>query len=123
VTPARSDTPRSSRRAAVAIAREPTATPVRPPRREAAAAPTIFVLPAAPPDAPTSRRDTPPLSDAAVASRVSRPEASPVIHVTIDRIDVRAPDVAKPAAPSKPQRRQSAISLSDYLRNSSGSRA
>jgi hypothetical protein len=103
--PARSDMPRSS-------------------RRNAAAAPASFTLSTAPPVAPMPRRDTPPLSDAALATRVGKPEPAPVVHVTIDRIDVRAPDVVKPAAPSKPPRRQPTVSLADYLRNSrSGSRA
>lgn len=98
--------------------------PVRPPPRDAAGASAIVVLAAAPQVTSMSRRDPPPLSDAALASRVSRPEAAPVVHVTIDRIDVRAPDLSKPAAPSKPARRRPAISLADYLRNSrSGSRA
>jgi hypothetical protein len=99
-------------------------TPVRPPPRDAAAASEIVVLPPAPQVASMSRRHPPPLRDAALASRVSGPGAPPVVHITIDRIDVRAPDLSKPAAPSKPPRRRPAISLSDYLRNSrSGSRA
>ncbi|OIQ70489.1 hypothetical protein GALL_478960 [mine drainage metagenome] len=58
-----------------------------------------------------------PLSDAAVAGRaVAARHERPVIHVTIDRIDVRAP--SSPAVP-KPQRcarPQPTVSLSDYLR-------
>lgn len=92
-------------------------TPVRPPPHDAAAS-AIVVLAAAPQVTSMSRRDPPPLSDAALASRVSRPEAAPVVHVTIDRIDVRAPDLFSPATP-KPARRPPAISLADYLRNSS----
>lgn len=91
---------------------------------DAAPAQEIVGLHVAPPVAP-SRRDPPPLSDAAMASRMSSPpKAPPVVHITIDRIDVRAPDVSRPAAPSNPARRQPAISLADYLRNSTrGSRA
>jgi len=103
--PVRSNMPRSSRRGAAAV-------------------PAFVVSPAVPPVAPMPSRDTPPLSDAALATRVgTEREAPPVVHVTIDRIDVRAPDLSKPDAPSKPPRRHPAISLSDYLRGRSGSRA
>jgi hypothetical protein len=123
LTSAGSDRARSSRREGMAMARKATETPVRQPPRDAAAAPAIVVLPATPRVASMRRRDPPPLSNAALATRVSRPEAPPVVHVTIDRIDVRAPDLSRPATP-KPARRQPAISLADYLRNSSrGSRA
>lgn len=62
-----------------------------------------------------------PLSDAAVAGRAmaareeSRDER-PVIHVTIDRLDVRAP--ASPASPAEKRRAktQPTVSLADYLR-------
>jgi hypothetical protein len=122
--PAKSDVARSSRRDAVVMPRQPADNPVPPSRRDSTAASAIVVLPAASPVAPMPRRDKSPLSDAALASRVTRPEAAPVIHVTIDRIDVRAPDLSKPAAPSKPTRRQPAVPLAEYLRNSrSGSRA
>lgn len=57
-----------------------------------------------------------PLSEEAVASRQLEPVASqPVIHVTIDRIEVRAP-----AAPARAPRARAAaapsVSLSEYLR-------
>jgi hypothetical protein len=115
--PAKSDVARSSRRDAVVMPRQPADNPVPPSRRDSTAASAIVVLPAASPVAPMPRRDTSPLSDVALASRVTRPEAAPVIHVTIDRIDVRAPDLSKPVAPSKPTRRQPAVSLAEYLRN------
>jgi len=38
------------------------------------------------------------------------------MHVTIDRIEVRSPAAAKPAASSKRVRSSSAVSLSDYLK-------
>jgi len=59
-----------------------------------------------------------PMSDAALAARTSsRADQRPVIHVTIDRIDVRAP--ASPRQPALPARSRAAsprVSLSDYLR-------
>lgn len=60
-----------------------------------------------------------PLSEAAVATRprAVRPQP-PVVHVTIDRIDVRAP--SSPRAAQQPSRKpvQPSVSLSDYLRGS-----
>src|SRR5262249_4054619 len=55
-----------------------------------------------------------PLSAAVVAGRaMAVREQPPVIHVTIDRLDVRAPARAEPAR-QKP-RPQPTVSLSDYL--------
>ena len=60
-----------------------------------------------------------PLSAAAVAGRVAlevgQGAAAPVIHVTIDRIDVREAPVAKPAAVERRVRAQPAVSLAEYL--------
>ena len=60
-----------------------------------------------------------PLSAAAVAGRVAlevgQGAAAPVIHVTIDRIDVRDAPVAKPAAVVRRGRAQPAVSLAEYL--------
>ena len=60
-----------------------------------------------------------PLSAAAVAGRVAlevgQGAAAPVIHVTIDRIDVRDAPVAKPAAVERRGRAQPAVSLAEYL--------
>ncbi len=59
-----------------------------------------------------------PLSDAVVAGRVmAAREGSPVIHVTIDRNEVRAPAPQKPAAEQRRPRMQPTVSLSDYLRD------
>jgi hypothetical protein len=59
-----------------------------------------------------------PMSQAALAGRIARETRQPpVVHVTIDRIDVRAPTPAERAAP--PSKRQTAapsVSLGDYLR-------
>jgi hypothetical protein len=59
-----------------------------------------------------------PLSPGAVAARVAQPaEIRPVIHVTIDRIDVRAP-AGPERASSRPRPRANASgSLTDYLRS------
>ena len=72
------------------------------------------------PEAPVTRAA--PLSPAVVAGRaMAVREQAPVIHVTIDRLDVRAPARAEPAR-QRP-RPQPAVSLSDYLRDgSSGGR-
>ena len=84
--------------------------------------------PAAPPStkiqvlAKTQVTRAAPLSPAVVAGRVMAVrEQAPVIHVTIDRLDVRAPARAEPAR-QRP-RPQPTVSLSDYLRDgSSGGR-
>jgi hypothetical protein len=57
-----------------------------------------------------------PLSSAVVAGRaMAAREQPPVIHVTIDRLEVRAPARAEPAR-QRP-RPQPTVSLSDYLRD------
>jgi hypothetical protein len=78
------------------------------------------------PPAPTTEHPAPaPLSEAAIASRVTTAQDSrPVIHVTIDRIDVRAAEASKPAAAAaKPAQRRPTVSLADYLRREPGGRA
>lgn len=62
-----------------------------------------------------------PLSDAVVAARprASR-EERPVIHVTIDRLDVRAPAGPKAPAERRKARPLPSQSLADYLRGSAG---
>jgi hypothetical protein len=62
-----------------------------------------------------------PLSDAVVAARPRAPrEERPVIHVTIDRLDVRAPGASKPAAERRKPRPLPSQSLTDYLRGGAG---
>jgi hypothetical protein len=59
-----------------------------------------------------------PLSSGAVAARVVPPaEIRPVIHVTIDRIDVRAPSGPERASSRPRPRAHSSGSLTDYLRS------
>jgi hypothetical protein len=72
------------------------------------------------PERPVTRAA--PLSAAMVAGRATAVrEQAPVVHVTIDRLDVRAPAQAEPAR-QRP-RAQPTVSLSDYLRQgSSGGR-
>lgn len=62
-----------------------------------------------------------PLSRQAIDARVQPVAARPpVIHVTIDRIDIRAPAApARPAVPARPQPVAPSVSLTDYLRGDS----
>jgi hypothetical protein len=59
-----------------------------------------------------------PLSAAAVAERkATQTNPRPVIHVTIDRIEVRAPATTRPAArPGRTRETAPTVSLKDYLR-------
>jgi len=73
------------------------------------------LLPILPSSRPEARAA--PLSDTAVASRMSTPhDERPVIHVTIDRIDVRAPAPDKLSTAMRRPRAEPAVSLSEYLR-------
>jgi hypothetical protein len=57
-----------------------------------------------------------PLSEAAAAGRSRTEEArAPIVHVTIDRIDVRVPAAAPPASHERRARTQPSVSLADYL--------
>jgi hypothetical protein len=74
-------------------------------------------------DAPIARTALPtshaaPLSAAALAARMpARSEAPPVIHVTIDRIDVRAaPTPARAPGAQRARHGTPSVSLADYLR-------
>lgn len=81
------------------------------------AAPPVVASPAAVPPAPPAR--TAPISAAAIETlAAARVPPRPVIHVTIDRIDVRAPATAPRAAPANRSRSSMApgVSLADYLR-------
>lgn len=95
------------------------AAPVRPPllaasTRRSDAMPAIQAIRT---DRALASHAAAPLSDAAMAERGSRASPSqPVIHVTIDRIDVRAAATAKPAAAARRERRAPTVSLTDYLR-------
>jgi hypothetical protein len=51
------------------------------------------------------------------AQRAAKPDAAPVVHVTIDRIDVRVPAPAESSAPARKPRPASTVApLADYLR-------
>ena len=66
---------------------------------------------------PPANRPKAPLSEAVLAARpIATP--APVIHVTIDRLEVRAPAAARPAVsePTPRRRPQPRVSLSDFLR-------
>jgi hypothetical protein len=60
---------------------------------------------------------TAPLTARALAMKApAAADQRPVVHVTIDRIDVRAPaEAAAPKPPSRP-RATTSVSLNDYLR-------
>lgn len=63
-----------------------------------------------------------PLSDTVVAARTRAPrEERPVVHVTIDRIEVRAPAAPKAVAERRKSRPLPSQSLADYLRGGTGS--
>lgn len=60
-----------------------------------------------------------PLSDAALAARNAQPAPAPrpIVHVTIDRIEVRAPAAPSKPTPAAAQRACApSVSLGDYLR-------
>lgn len=82
-------------------------------------------LEAAPPTAPLLADRSrpaldvrPPLRESAVAQRAVLPQAEKpaVVHVTIDRVDVRAPSPAVERRSSPRKRSASTVSLDDYLR-------
>lgn len=88
--------------------------PAPPPLPEAAA-------PAAALPAPRLAPTPGPLSAAALAQRPLAAPAPPVIHVTIDRLDVRLPTPAPaPAAVAAPRRAAATLPLADYLRQRRG---
>ena len=106
----------------------PAAMPRTAPRPAAAPAPRDLTPAHLRPVAPilsAADRTVPsaPLSDVSVASRIAQPrDERPVVHVTIDRIDVRAPPAAKPEPTARRARPQPAVSLTEYLRGERGSR-
>jgi hypothetical protein len=58
------------------------------------------------------------LSDATIVSLPEAREGRPVIEVTIERLDVRAPASAKPSTEQRRSRSRPTLSLSEYLRES-----
>jgi hypothetical protein len=86
----------------------------------AAAVPAGVTMPE--PAAPAPARA--PLSSNVVAARAeSRSDARPVIHVTIDRIEVRAPSAPERPSSRPRVRSTTSASLSDYLRSRQSSRS
>jgi hypothetical protein len=64
---------------------------------------------------------TMPLSETALAGRTAAARGqAPVIHVTIDRIDVRAPAPSQAPPVQRRARTEPVVSLSEYLRGSGG---
>ena len=66
--------------------------------------------------AATSQAPLSPTTVALYASSSSERDAAPAIHVTIDRIEVRAPATGNRAAPSKRREAAATQTLGDYLR-------
>lgn len=97
-----------------------------------AAEPALMRLPAAaeaPPDIASEKpparapNRAMPLREQVLAGRTAEARAqAPVIHVTIDRIDVRAPAPSQPAAAPRRARLEPVVSLSEYLRGGGGGR-
>jgi len=93
-------------------------TPLEPTYARARVHPVASILPAADRRVPSA-----PLSRVSVASRIAQPrDERPAVHVTIDRIDVRAPAAAKSEPTARRARPQPAVSLTEYLRGERGGR-
>lgn len=73
---------------------------------------------------PSSQNVQSPLSEQTVASRATNTrDERPIIHVTIDRIDVRAPSAERKSASDKPRTKQApSVSLAEYLQGRAGGR-
>jgi len=66
---------------------------------------------------PSAAVSSQPMSRAALAARTSQAaEPRPIIHVTIDRIEVRAPAAPPRPALARPRAAAPSVSLGDYLR-------
>lgn len=103
--------------------------PVSPHRVLATDAQSLAAAPVAAPEVhaspvpPLRDRVNPPLSQAVVAQRASSSrDESPVVHVTIGRIDVVAGTPTPPARRSPKAPRAPTVALADYLRAGNGSR-
>lgn len=67
-------------------------------------------------DLPEHRSRAAPLDPHVLAGRMVAPsQPRPVIHVTIDRIDVRAPAPSRPVVTPRRARTAASVSLADYL--------
>jgi hypothetical protein len=78
----------------------------------------VAAVRAAIPESTSAAHRAEPLSSDAVAARATpRAEPRPVVHVTIDRIEVRMPPAAdRPKPPASARRSSASESLGDYLR-------
>ncbi len=102
---------------ATAAAFGPVAQPEPPVEQPPRAAKPALAVPAGPMEVqrPAPWQAAQPLTEAAVAGRAQSRPPAPIVHVTIDRIDLRAPAEPKPAAPERRPRPQPSVSLSEYL--------
>ncbi len=55
-------------------------------------------------------------AETVAAHAAAAPASAPVIHVTIDHLEVRAPAASRPPQPTRIQPRAPSVSLADYLR-------
>ncbi|MGH8445496.1 MAG: hypothetical protein ACREVL_09515 [Solimonas sp.] len=99
-----------------ASAEQPVSMPPLHPREDYSAQPAAPLQRAIP--ARASATHPAPLSEAAVAGRTTADRGvRPIVHVTIDRIDVRAPREAPRATPAPRRAKpESSVSLADYLK-------
>jgi hypothetical protein len=99
-----------------ASAEQPVSMPPLHLREDHSAQPAAPLQRASPARAPATHPA--PLSEAAVAGRATAERGmQPIVHVTIDRIDVRAPREAPKAGPAPRRTKpESSVSLADYLK-------
>jgi hypothetical protein len=99
-----------------ASAEQSVSMPPLHPREDQSAQPAASLQRALPARAPVTHPA--PLSEAAVAGRTTADRGMrPIVHVTIDRIDVRAPREASKAGPAPRRAKpESSVSLADYLK-------
>jgi hypothetical protein len=120
--PERLKVPRGEALAATAVAEVSLAHPAETPRPETPAPPPI-VLPESvrepSPDPPQRTHAVAPLVPPAPPKKIAAaPDAEPVVHITIGRIEVKAAAEPAPAPRRGPQRRQP-LGLDEYLRRRS----
>jgi hypothetical protein len=114
-----------------AVTRAPIGRDAEPPRRAPAGTlpmpPPLGLVPRRAPIQHAPTRSSParphaPLSEVALASRVTPRQEPVVVQVTIDRLEVRAPAASRPT-PEPPRRRpEPSVALADFLRGAEGRR-